>query len=129
MGSVIGIATGVIMSLMWLFANRSSVETKIVVSIAMITLAVVTTLLVCIASSFTIAEVRHARLNFYFCGIRTQSIPLDGPTTFVELRKIGRLEVLSIHTNGSTYVPNGALQTCEMLNLLRANRVAEQKAA
>jgi hypothetical protein len=126
-GSVVGIGIGLIMLLMWLFAKNSSFGTKIVVSLAMIAFACVATLLLCVASSFTIAEVRNQTLNFYFFGMRTRSIPLEGSTSF-ELRKMGRMKVLCIQSRGSTYVPNGALDQLNVVELLRANGVAELKA-
>jgi uncharacterized membrane protein YbhN (UPF0104 family) len=123
-----GFALGnlLLLSGLWLFAKNSS-ATKIAVSAAMIGFAGVVLLCACLGSSFTIAEVRDRRLNFYFCGIRTRSIPLDASTVF-ELRTIGRLKVLSIRSSGSSYVPNGALNIQDVLSLLRANGVAERKA-
>ena len=73
------------------------------------------------------AEIRDGRLNFYFCGIRMRSIPLDYSTHF-ELREMGRLKVLRIQSKGSTYVPNGALDKSEVVEPLRANGVAERQA-
>jgi hypothetical protein len=111
---------------LWLIA-KSSFATKIAVSISVLVFAGVVLLCACVASSFAIAEVRNCRLNFYFCGVRTRSIPLNGSTLF-ELRKMGRLRVLRIHSSGSTYVPNGALDISDVVELLRTNGVAERKA-
>jgi hypothetical protein len=41
---------------------------------------------------------------------------------------MGRLKVLCIQSSGSTYVPNGALDISDVVDLLRANGVAERKA-
>jgi hypothetical protein len=126
-GSAFAIGGGLIILAMWVFAKNSSVGAKIAVSFAMIAIAGAITLFACISSTFTIAEVRNRRLNFYFCGWRTRSIPVDAPTIF-ELRGIGRLKVLSIQSGRLSYVPNGALDYREVAELLRANGVAERKA-
>jgi hypothetical protein len=111
---------------LWIFA-KDSVATKIAASVAMLALAGIGVVCICVASAFAVAEIRDDRLSFYFCGIRTRSIALD-ESTFFELRKIGRLEILRICSNGSRYVPNGALDKSAVVDLLRANGVAEQKA-
>jgi hypothetical protein len=111
---------------LWLIAKSSS-TTKIVVSVLILVFAGIVLLCACVASSFAIAEIRNRRLNFYFCGVRTRSILLNDSTIF-ELRKMGRLKVLCIQSSGSTYVPNGALDISDVVDLLRANGVAERKA-
>jgi hypothetical protein len=111
---------------LWLFA-KSSFAAKVLASVALLVLAGIGVLCMCVLSAFAIAEVQSGRINFYFFGIRTRSIPLDD-STFFELRKMGRLKVLSIQSNGSTYVPNGALGRSDVVDLLRANGVAERNA-
>lgn len=111
---------------LWLFA-KNPFPTKVVVSIAMLVLAGIGVLFMCVLSALAIAQVQNGRINFYLCGIRTRSIPLGDSTSF-ELHKIGRLKVPRIQSNGSTYVPNGLLGRAEVVDLLRANGVAERKA-
>jgi hypothetical protein len=125
-GGVAAITTGLITLSFWLFAKNPP-AIKIAVNLAFIAIAGIFTLCASVASSSAIAEVRHGRLNFYFCGMRTRSIPLDALTMF-ELRTIGRLRVLSIRSGGSSYVPNGALNIDDVIDLLRANGVTERKA-
>lgn len=124
LGSVLAIGVALLTAALWLCVNDGS-ATQIAVSFLMVIVAGVILLCACVASSTTIAEVRDGRLNFYFCGIRTRSISLDASTMF-ELRTIGRLKVLSIQSSGLDYVPNGALDTCDVIDLLRANGVAER---
>jgi hypothetical protein len=126
LGGVFAIVISLPIIGLWLFAKNAP-ATKIVVSILMLVLAGIVLLCACVASSFTIVEVRNGSLNFYFCGIRTRSFPLDASTTF-ELRTIRRFKLLSIESSGSSYVPNGCLDTHEVVDLLRANGVAERKA-
>jgi hypothetical protein len=111
---------------LWLFA-KNSFATKVMVTVAMLVLAAIGVLCMCVLSACAVAEIRDGRLNFYLCSIRTRSISLDNSTHF-ELRKMGRLEVLCIQSNGSTYVPYGALDKSSVVDLLRANGVAERKA-
>src|SRR5206468_4033092 len=80
-GGGIVIAETVLIAALWVFAKNSS-ATKIVVSLAMVGVAGVIALCACVASATTIAEVRSRRLNFYFFGILTRSIPLDASTVF-----------------------------------------------
>jgi hypothetical protein len=127
LGGVFSIGATLIISAMWIFAKNSTIGTKVAVTFAMITVACLVALSASIASSFTVAEVRNGRLNFYFCGMRTRSISVDAPTTF-ELSKYGRLEVLRIRSGGSSYVPNGCLDYRDVADLLRANGVAERNA-
>jgi hypothetical protein len=126
-GGANAIGIPVVMIPLWVFVNGSS-ATKMAVSLAIVVFMGVVTLCACVAAATTIAAVRGRRLNFYFCGVRTRSVPLDASTAF-ELRTIGgRLEVLVIRSGGSSYVPNGALNSGDVAKLLRANGVAELKA-
>jgi hypothetical protein len=102
-------------------ARRVGIAVAITVLIAMF--------VVCMAAvaASSVARVRQGRLNFYFFGLRTRSFPLDANLEF-ELRKIGRLQIMVIHCGASRYVPNGALDRAELIDLLRSNGVAERTA-
>jgi len=126
LGGALAIGIWLPISGLWYFA-KASTGIKIAVSVSILVFAGIVLLCACVASSFAIAEIRNRRLNFYFCGIRTRSFSLDD-STFFELRQMGRLKILCIQSNGSRYVPNGALGIASVVGLLRANGVAERKA-
>lgn len=107
----------------WLFVKNSR-ATRIAVWLACVGLGGLATLSVAIISKYTMAEIHDGKINFYFCGLRTRSIPLDADTT-LELRKVGRLKILVITRGSSSYVPNGALDRQKLFNLLRAHGIAE----
>src|SRR5437868_6196929 len=95
--------------------------------VAYVAFAAALTISACIAAVLTHARIHDGTLTFHFCGISTQSIALDAETTF-EVREIGRMRTLRITRGASNYLPNGALNTQELIDLLRANGVAERKA-
>jgi len=130
---------------LWLIV-KDTTETKIVVEIAFVVLAVIAIAVVSVAVACTVAQVEEGRLDFYFCGVKTQSFALDGNTVF-DLHKIGRLEILRIWRltvlptgaldkekfaafirEPTRYVPSGALDRLALVDLLRANGVAERQA-
>ena len=96
----------------------------IAVAIAFVVVVAIIVGFATIAASLTVAQVDDGRLNFSFCGVRKRSFALDAGTTF-ELRSTGRLNVLIIRSGRSRYVPSGALDTGELIDLLRQNRVRD----
>ncbi len=119
------IAAGFLALALWLFA-RGTLVTKVAVVFVYVVFGVILVTFAGFAAAATVARVTDGRLNFFFCGLRTRSIPLDGATTF-ELQTIGRLRVLCIRSGRSSYVPNGALDVPELVDLLWANGVVERK--
>ena len=126
-GGVAAVAAGLLALCLGLFA-RTSIEKKIAGVIAFIVVACALVICGSIAAAATVARVEDGTLQFCFCGLKTRSIPLDASAAF-EMRTIGRLRVLVISRGRLTYVPNGALDTEELVRLLRASGVAERKSA
>lgn len=102
-------------------------ERKVGLEVAFVMFAVALVACMSVVAAFTFAKVQDGRLDFFFCGVRTRSFALDGATTF-ELRRIGRMETLLVRRGSLQYVPNGALDKRAIVNLLRANGVAERQA-
>jgi len=125
LGGAYAIGMPLIILGLWLFA-KDSFERKLAGTIAIVLVAGVILLGACVTACFTVAEVRDRRLNFYCCGIRTRSILLTDATCY-ELSRIGRLSILCIRFDGLRYVPNGALNQSEVVELLRAHGVAERR--
>lgn len=130
---------------LWLVA-KDSTDQKIAVEIAFLFVAGIIVLGATVVASCTVAKVQDGSLNFFFCGMRTRSFALDGATVF-DMHRIGRLEILRIWRLNTLpvgapdretfaafvrqpikYVPNGALDKNELVDLLRANGVAERQA-
>jgi hypothetical protein len=111
---------------LWLVV-KDSFETKVAVAFAGALVMSVIVLFAAAMAAFTVAEVRSGRLNFSFCGMPTRSFGLNEGTTF-EVRTLGRLEVLTITCERTSYVPNGLLDKSDLVELLRANGVAETNA-
>lgn len=109
----------------WLFVKDSR-AIRIAVWLVFVGLGCLATICMAIISRYTMAEIHDGKINFYFCGLRTRSIPLDADTT-LELRKVGRLKMLVINRGPSSYVPNGALDRQKLVDLLRAHGIAEAK--
>jgi hypothetical protein len=99
--------------------------TRVAIAVAITALAAVFVVAMSAAAATAMAQVRERRLNFYFCGLRMRSFPLDASLEF-ELRKIGRLEVLAIHCGASRYFPNGVFDKRELTDFLRSNGVNER---
>jgi hypothetical protein len=124
---VLAVAAGVFLGLaLWLIV-KDTTEKKIAVELAfLIVVALPGIVFMPVAAACMVAKVQDGRLEFFFCGIRRRSFSLDGDTTF-ELPKIGgRLEVLTIRRGRSTYVPSGLFDKESLVDLLRANGVAER---
>ena len=139
------VASVLLGSALWLVVKETA-ETKIAVEIAFLVVAGVIVVGATVAASSTVAKVQDGNLKFYFCGVRMRSFALDGNTVF-DVHKIGRLEILRIWRLNTLpvgasdretfaafirqpvrYVPSGAFDKSELLNLLRANGVAERQA-
>ena len=101
------IALSVLLGLALWLVVKDTTEKKIVVEVAFVIVIAVLITAASGAAACTVAKVRDGKLDFFFCGMRTKSFTLDGGTTF-DLHKIGRLEVLRIWRERSSYVPNGA---------------------
>jgi len=106
----------------WLFV-KSSRTTRIAVWLACVGLGGLATLSVAIISKYTMAEIHDGKINFYFCGFRTRSFPLDAGTAF-QLKKVGRTGFLVITRAGRDYVPNGAFDHKRLFDFVRDHGAA-----
>jgi len=109
----------------WLFVKDSR-ATRIAVWLACVGLGGLATLSVAIVSKYTVAEIHDGKINFYFCGLRTRSIPLDAGATF-QLKKVGRTGFLVITRGGRDYVPNGAFDHKRLFDFVRDHAAASQE--
>jgi len=144
-GSMATVLSGLLGLALWLWV-KDTTEKKIAVEVAFVIVMVVLIGVVSAAAACTIARVQDGSLDFFFCGMRTRSFPLDGSTTF-DLHKIGRLEILRIWQQPAVptgaldkdsfadlirgprkYVPNGALDKDAIVDLLRTNGAVERQA-
>ena len=121
------IAVSILLGLALWLVVKDTTEKKIAVEIAVVIIIAVLITAASIAAACTVAKVRDGKLDFFFCGMRTKSFALDGGTTF-DLHKIGRVEVLRIRRERSSYVPSGALDKEALIALLRTSGVAERRA-
>jgi len=110
---------------LWLVVKETAAK-KLAVFFAFIAVAILLLAYLAIAAATAIAEIKQGRLSFYAFGRRIHSFPLDS-TTF-EIHPVGRLRVLVISSDHASYVPEGTLDQEELVQLLRANGVAEEAA-
>lgn len=109
----------------WSFAKRTLVD-KIAHVIAFFIICIALLACATVAAVFSVARVQNGKLEFSFCGLRTRSFLIDQDTTF-EISKRGRLKFLKIRRGKLCYVPSGALDTQEMIDLLREIGIAEHQ--
>ncbi len=125
LGVVYAIFIALGIAAMWIFVT-DSLNTKIIASLSMFVVAAVILLCTCVTSYFAVVEIRDRKLSFYFCGIRTRSIPLN-PLVMFDFLRTGRIESLVIVSGRSRYVPNSALDRGQVVELLCAHGVMERK--
>lgn len=110
----------------WVSAGETR-GTKVAAWLACVGFGALASLCMVIISRYSMAEIHDGKINFYFCGLRTRSIPLDADTTFELQKVVGRLEVLVISRGASRYVPNEWLNRQKLMSLLRTHGIAEAK--
>ena len=106
----------------WLVVKGSR-ATKIAVGLACVGLGGLATVCVAIIAKYTMAEIHDGKINFFFCGLKTRSIPLDAGTAF-HPKKVGRTGFLVITCGGRDYVPNGAFDHKRLFDFVRDHGAA-----
>jgi hypothetical protein len=104
-----------------------SIRFKILLMVLFIVFFAIATALVMLITAFARAEIVNEQVVFISFGIRTRKISLAAIRAYKPVfPRRPNSAICILYGSSSTYVPNGALDPKELVNLLHAHGVPEQ---